>query len=84
MPPPPPELEQPLEEKIMVEEYSNDNRLYSHDNLNTYTNEHDSLMVESILNMVKEPIPDNIEDEYIKVEKDEAPNETLNEIENHN
>ncbi len=70
LPPPPPEenkmpsMLQLILDKAkqsgpkMVEEYSNDNRdnIYSHDNLNTHTNEHDTLMVESILNMVKEDV----------------------------
>ena len=44
----------------MVEEYSNENvgynenvNIYSHDNLETNSNDQDSLMVDSILNMVK-------------------------------
>jgi hypothetical protein len=45
----------------MVEEYSNDNNIniYSHDNLNTNTNDHDTLMVESIINMVKDDLENN-------------------------
>jgi len=43
----------------MVEEYSNENHIYSHDNLNTHTHDHDTLMVESILNMVREDLDNN-------------------------
>ncbi len=47
-------------EPTMVEEYSNDNHnIYSHDNLHTNTNDNDTLMVESILNMVKDDINNN-------------------------
>ncbi len=45
-------------ETKMVEEYNNDN-IYSHDNLHTHTNDNDTLMVESILNMVKDDLNNN-------------------------
>ena len=41
----------------MVEEYSNEeieHDIYSHDKLDTNTNEHDPLMVDSIINMIKD------------------------------
>lgn len=57
--PPPPNNDNDL-----VEEYSNEEiehkdniNIYSHDNLETNSNEHDSLMVDSILNMVRAETP---------------------------
>ena len=54
----------PLPNNDLVEEYSNEEiehkdniSIYSHDNLETNSNEHDSLMVESILNMVRAETP---------------------------
>jgi hypothetical protein len=53
----PPQEEKKTKLNEMVEEYSNEetvrNNIYSHDNLETNTNEQDTLMVDSILNMVK-------------------------------
>ena len=61
--PPPPTNENNVEDisdnNEMVEEYSNDeiehsnDKIYSHDNLDSNSNEQDTLMVDSILNMVK-------------------------------
>ena len=55
--PMPPQEEKKTKLNEMVEEYSNEetvrNNIYSHDNLETNTNEQDTLMVDSILNMVK-------------------------------
>jgi hypothetical protein len=45
-------VEEPQKSNKMVEEYSNDNNIYSHDNLNTNTNDQDTMMLESILDMV--------------------------------
>jgi len=57
-----------------VEEYSNENgidhNIYSHDKLDSNTNEHDSLMVESIVNMVKD-------DEIDIVKLNEPPKQTV-------
>ncbi len=59
----------------MVEEYSNDNHndnhndnIYSHDNLHTNTNDNDTLMVDSILNMVKDDV-NNITEVSVHIEK---------------
>jgi hypothetical protein len=71
--PPPPEAIELSEKHTTVEEYSNDSEstvnIYSHDVLNTNTNENDSVGVVSIINMVadtgvetpKEPVENNLE-----------------------
>ncbi len=63
--PPPPVEELTNTNEKMVEEYSNEEiehyNIYSHDNLETNTNDHDSLMVDSILNMVKHESKSNTE-----------------------
>ncbi len=60
LPPPPPD-EIPETKNELVEEYSNDGidnaNIYSHDNLETNSNDHDTLMVDSILNMVRAETP---------------------------
>ena len=57
-------------ESNMVEEYSNEDvkNIYSHDNLHTNTNDQDTLMVESIINMTKQ-------DEHKQQEKKEEKEE---------
>ena len=63
-----------------VEEYSNENepKLYSHDTLDTNTNENDSLLVDSLINMVKEdkPVKRTLE-ELLKLKLDELQNIAL-------
>jgi hypothetical protein len=61
-------------EPKMVEEYSNDHHhdIYSHDNLHTNTNDNDTLMVESILNMVKDDITNNIAEVSVHIEQDDS------------
>jgi hypothetical protein len=62
-----------------IEEYSNE--LYSHDKLDTNTNEHDPLMVDSIINMIKDDKKEQIENN-----ENQAENHTNQEIQedNHN
>ncbi len=49
-------LMQDLENTNTIEEYSNEHdKIYSHDNLETNTNEQDSLMVDSLINMINIP-----------------------------
>jgi hypothetical protein len=70
-------------ETKMVEEYSNDNHnIYSHDNLHTNTNDNDTLMVESILNMVKDDI-NQVSEQIEQVEQVEKiePIEPIEQIE---
>jgi hypothetical protein len=64
LPPPPPEESNSLIKNEMVEEYSNEEiehkeniNIYSHDNLETNSNDHDTLMVDSILNMIQAETP---------------------------
>jgi hypothetical protein len=66
------------DEQRMVEEYSNDNNvnIYSHDNLNTNTNDHDTLMVDSILNMVKEDLDNNNIEVDINVDETSSTEQT--------
>lgn len=65
-----------------VEEYSNENepKLYSHDTLDTNTNDNDSLLVDSIVNMVKDdtivPVKKTLE-ELLKLKLDELQNIAL-------
>ncbi len=61
-----------------VEEYSNENGLehniYSHDKLDSNTNEHDSMMVESIVNMIKD------DDEICEIPKTKHTIESLTKL----
>jgi hypothetical protein len=76
-------VEQQMVEQQMVEEYSNDNNvnIYSHDNLHTNTNDHDTLMVESILNMVKDELDNN---NIIEIDVNIEPVVSTNEVSEHN
>jgi hypothetical protein len=75
-------VEQQMVEQLMVEEYSNDNNvnIYSHDNLHTNTNDHDTLMVESILNMVKDELDNN---NIIEIDINIEPVVSTNEVSEH-
>lgn len=71
LPPPPTESDVEEEEEETVEEYSNEEspvQVYSHDKLDSNTNEHDTQLVESVINMVKDPEPleEKKEVEFVK------------------
>jgi hypothetical protein len=76
----------------MVEEYSNEDvkNIYSYDNLHTNSNEQDTLMVESIINMTKQEntkqvddiktVPENVElTESSNYEINDSPKENIHE-----
>jgi hypothetical protein len=74
----------------MVEEYSNEDikNIYSHDNLHTNTNDQDTLMVESIINMTKQeenkqssenkPLITNLDNDVVLQESNESSNYEIN------
>jgi hypothetical protein len=67
-----------------IEEYSNE--LYSHDKLDTNTNEHDPLMVDSIINMIKDDKKEQIENNENQAENqdDNHKNQEIQEDDHNN